>query len=279
MCIELSDLGTKVGTGTLCNDNGCTLDYSDIGAGNSGCFIVHSKCPNQFGLPCNQNTTSCSADGCSKTLDTNFCGAQQIDVRCTTGANPLDYVSLVNEQACGTTTPPGGSTPPTGTYSCNSRCDTDAQCQTANSAYRCTQNVCVNPAYPGSPTCGPAAAGATAQCLNIRVYDEDGNDIVDSRAEASVAGGLAILEIARGTRVSNQDVGINVMGKEDAVQYSDIISIYPENKFRPTAKLKIYVDSCEDSDDEYGYDAIIDRNSGKAYKIECKEINGRVYYE
>jgi len=107
--------------------------------------------------------------------------------------------------------------------------------------------------------------------------DEDGNDIVDSRAEASVAGGLAILEIARGTRVSNQDVGINVMGKEDAVQYSDIISIYPENKFRPTAKLKIYVDSCEDSDDEYGYDAIIDRNSGKAYKIECKEINGRVY--
>ncbi len=131
--------------------------YPAVGTCNNGnCQILSSTCT-YFGSPgnpyissfyCDSPTIPCrdNPQGGTNPLPARSCGSGQIDIGCTSGG-VIAYSSFNTGVVCGAATPsptppPGGATP-----------------------------------SPTPPPSIPPGTTLSAQCLNVRVYDEDGNDI------------------------------------------------------------------------------------------------------
>lgn len=111
----------------------------------------------------------------SATIPTNYTMTNTANV--TDGTTPVSCSVEVTVSTPGSTPTPN-PTPTPSTYSCNSDCTTDAQCQTANSAYVCSAadgNKCRLDTNRSSATCTPpvntytcnSACTSNEQCVTI----------------------------------------------------------------------------------------------------------------
>lgn len=137
--------------GSACTGSCCTLQTSTIPACASNCWVVKYKCPGaDAGIPCNLNGVT-TGFGSTQCMDSNYCGSQQVDVRCTNydtsqpdcaGRQSGDAISAItnkNPGACTITSP-----------------------------------IPIATETPSSP---PGGNTLSASCLNIKAYDTSWNQL------------------------------------------------------------------------------------------------------
>ena len=195
-CSDGSGLGgglsTPPPTGTQCTGNNCS-------APTGGCIAVHSCDQLDSNGHCTVTSPRVTTSSVDAQAEANrLCKCVQVDVlngnnnSCTNGhcnatscdGTLIDHRQVCPNTSCQTTTNP--SNPPGDndddddepSYSCNSSCSTDAQCQTDHSSLRCvtTQNgqKCRLGTNPSATNCQPAVGPA---CRSITMSTANGTPI------------------------------------------------------------------------------------------------------
>ncbi len=176
------DAPTEDQYGTACQNGCCNLSTNGISnfpACAHNCWVVAYKCPGaSAGIPCNSN----GSVGDGQCFQANYCGSQQIDVRCESfdntgdcaglaGGSAISVVSIINPGACvaATPTPPGQTNPP-----------------------------------GDNPT--PTPPGPSAQCLEVKAWDTDWNQLTAAQLSALSAGDVVRFTVKGGASSGTFDM-------------------------------------------------------------------------